>query len=89
MFFKKIIFFERYFLNLLDRLIDDDAENNIATTTTPRGRKKGCENRSKRSENGSKRLENRLKTCFRMSPLLRIDFKICGLTWNSILHFCM
>ena len=54
--------FENLFRKFVDQLIDDDGENNVAMTTTPKRRKKRSKNSPKRSENDSKRLEKRSKT---------------------------
>ena len=63
MFFPFVSFFvESLFRNFVDQLIDDDGENNVTMTTTPKRRKKQWKNDPKRSENDSKRLEKRSKT---------------------------
>ena len=41
---------------------DGDDENDVATTRTPKKRKKRCENHAKRSETSRKRSENDPKT---------------------------
>ena len=78
------------FKSFFDRSIDNDAENNFATTTTKKRRKKWRQHNPKRSENKSKQIENR-STCsencmfsnFSNGRIASDCFEKCGLKWSA------
>ena len=87
--FQKV--FERRFLeNFVDGSIDDDAENNVATTTT---RRKDAKNGVKTVQNNPKTHQigltitlNHFEICtFSDEPIASDSLKIQGLTRNLIL----
>ena len=82
----------------LDRSIDDDTENHVATTTTPKRRKKWCENSPKQFENCWKRLENRTNKfwkvyvfgcghCFRLFWNFRMNKEFDTLILHMSVHW--
>ena len=74
---------------LPDRSIDDDAENNVATTTTPKGAKNGA----KTIQNDPKKIQTDLKIARKRAENYTFSdgriasdwFEIFGLIWNLIL----